>query len=144
MRISKLFFSCERGYHVFYFLITHVVDLHESCQLSDNIYGKDPVHETLNAHLPRLQIILPAASARSRLNPLMTKKRCRSWTKPSTSLDSSGAYNCSAKCKGNHSQISRDEKIDVYRVTSCCMVLSQLEFQVHKGTSVPGCNKTLM
>ena len=32
---------CERGYHVFYFLITHVVDLHESCQLSDNIYGKD-------------------------------------------------------------------------------------------------------
>ena len=24
----------------------------------------------------------------------------------------------------------RDEKIDVYRVTSCCMVLSQLEFQV--------------
>ena len=31
---------CERGYHVFYFLITHVVDLHELCQLSDNIYGK--------------------------------------------------------------------------------------------------------
>ena len=25
----------------------------------------------------------------------------------------------------------RDEKIDVYRVTSCCMVLSQLEFQVN-------------
>ena len=31
---------CERGYHVFYFLITHVVDLHELCQLTDNIYGK--------------------------------------------------------------------------------------------------------
>ena len=30
---------CERGYHVFYFLITHVVDLHELCQLTDNIYG---------------------------------------------------------------------------------------------------------
>ena len=25
---------------MFYFLITHVVDLHELCQLSDNIYGK--------------------------------------------------------------------------------------------------------
>ena len=23
---------------MFYFLITHVVDLHESCQLTDNIY----------------------------------------------------------------------------------------------------------
>ena len=96
------------------------------------------IHKTLDAHMPRWQIILPAASARSRLSPLMTKKKCRSWTKPSTSLDSSGAYNCSAKCKGNHSQISRDEKIDVYRVTSCCMVLSQLEFQVH---TVPICKK---
>merc|ERR1711953_1469982 len=27
----------ERGYHVFYFLITHVVDLHELCQLTDDI-----------------------------------------------------------------------------------------------------------
>ena len=26
---------------MFYFLITHVVDLHESCQLTDNIYGED-------------------------------------------------------------------------------------------------------
>ena len=33
-------------------------------------------------------------------------------------------------CKLNDYQIPRDEKIDVYRVTSCCMVLSQLEFQV--------------
>ena len=125
---------CERGYHVFYFLITHVVDLHESCQLSDNIYGKDSVDKTSNNDLPRWQIILPAASARSRLSPLMTKKKCRSWTKPSTSLDSSGAYNWSSKWKWNNSQLCRDEKIDVYRVTSCCMVLSQLEFQVHGGT----------
>ena len=128
---------------MFYFLITHVVDLHESCQLSDNIYGKDSVHETLDAHLPRLQIILPAASARSRLSPLMTKKKCRSWTKPSTSLDSSGAYNWSVKCKRNNFQICRDEKIDVYRVTSCCMVLSQLEFQVQRGKSCKqSCKRT--
>ena len=38
---------CERGYHVFYFLITHVVDLHELCQLSDNIYGKDSIHKMM-------------------------------------------------------------------------------------------------
>ena len=92
------------------------------------------IHKTLDAHMPRWQIILPAASARSRLTPLMTKKKCRSWTKPSTSLDSHGAYNWSTKYNWNNSQISRDEKIDVYRVTSCCMVLSQLEFQVHRGT----------
>ena len=29
---------CERGYHIFYFLITHCVDLHETCLLSDNIF----------------------------------------------------------------------------------------------------------
>jgi myosin heavy subunit len=29
---------CERGYHIFYFLITHVVDLHEACFFTDNIY----------------------------------------------------------------------------------------------------------
>jgi len=29
---------CERGYHIFYFLITHVVDLHDSCQLTDSIF----------------------------------------------------------------------------------------------------------
>ena len=29
---------CERGYHIFYFLITHVVDLHTTCLLTDNIY----------------------------------------------------------------------------------------------------------
>ena len=36
------------------------------------------------------------------------------------------------ECKFQLQNISqlRDEKIDVYRVTSCCMVLSQLEFQV--------------
>lgn len=28
----------ERSYHIFYFLITHAVDLHEVCLLSDNIY----------------------------------------------------------------------------------------------------------
>ena len=28
----------ERSYHIFYFMITHEVDLHESCLLSDNIY----------------------------------------------------------------------------------------------------------
>ena len=29
---------CERDYHIFYFMITHEVDLHEACKLSDNIY----------------------------------------------------------------------------------------------------------
>ena len=29
---------CERSYHIFYFMITHEVDLHESCLLSDNIF----------------------------------------------------------------------------------------------------------
>ena len=29
---------CERDYHIFYFLITHEVDMHETCLLSDNIY----------------------------------------------------------------------------------------------------------
>jgi len=29
---------CERGYHIFYFLITHVVDLHGPCKLSDDIH----------------------------------------------------------------------------------------------------------
>ena len=28
----------ERCYHIFYFMITHKVDLHESCMLSDDIY----------------------------------------------------------------------------------------------------------
>merc|ERR1711936_638590 len=28
----------ERSYHIFYFMITHVVDLHEVCGLSDNIH----------------------------------------------------------------------------------------------------------
>ena len=28
----------ERSYHIFYFMITHQIDLHESCKLSDNIY----------------------------------------------------------------------------------------------------------
>merc|ERR1712241_1182579 len=28
---------CERSYHIFYFMITHKVDLHESCLLSDDI-----------------------------------------------------------------------------------------------------------
>ena len=28
----------ERSYHIFYFMITHEVDLHESCKLTDNIY----------------------------------------------------------------------------------------------------------
>ena len=28
----------ERSYHIFYFLITHEIDLHEICGLSDNIY----------------------------------------------------------------------------------------------------------
>ena len=28
----------ERSYHIFYFLQTHKVDLHESCQISDDIY----------------------------------------------------------------------------------------------------------
>ena len=27
----------ERGYHIFYFLMTHVVDLHETCHLSDDV-----------------------------------------------------------------------------------------------------------
>ena len=86
--------------------------------------------------LPRPKIILPAASARSRSTPSMMKKKCRSWTKPSTSLDSSGMYIWGPKCKQNNSQIPRDEKIDVYRVTSCCMVLSQLEFQVLKKSAM--------
>ena len=29
---------CERSYHIFYFMITHEVDLHEVAGLSDNIY----------------------------------------------------------------------------------------------------------
>ena len=29
---------CERSYHIFYFMITHKVDLHEACLLSDNIF----------------------------------------------------------------------------------------------------------
>ena len=29
---------CERDYHIFYFLISHEIDLHESTKLSDNIY----------------------------------------------------------------------------------------------------------
>ena len=29
---------CERSYHIFYFMVTHVVDLHEEALLSDNIY----------------------------------------------------------------------------------------------------------
>ena len=28
----------ERCYHIFYFLITHKVDLHEYCKLTDDIY----------------------------------------------------------------------------------------------------------
>ena len=28
----------ERSYHIFYFMITHKVDLHTSCLLSDDIY----------------------------------------------------------------------------------------------------------
>jgi len=28
----------ERSYHIFYFMITHEVDLHEECKLSDNIF----------------------------------------------------------------------------------------------------------
>ena len=28
----------ERSYHIFYFLITHKIDLHTSCLLSDDIY----------------------------------------------------------------------------------------------------------
>merc|ERR1719151_291008 len=86
---------CERGYHVFYFLITHVVDLHESCQLSDNIYdypscclGKVKVESIDDEE--EMQIMDEA-------------------------FDILG--------------FKWDEKIDVYRVTSCCMVLSQLEFQ---------------
>merc|ERR1711981_1376833 len=86
---------CERGYHVFYFLITHVVDLHESCQLTDNIYdypscclGKVKVDSIDDEE--EMQIMDEA-------------------------FDILG--------------FKWDEKIDVYRVTSCCMVLSQLEFQ---------------
>ena len=29
---------CERDYHIFYFLITHEIDMHETCKLTDNIY----------------------------------------------------------------------------------------------------------
>ena len=29
---------CERSYHIFYFMITHTVDLHEEAGLSDNIF----------------------------------------------------------------------------------------------------------
>jgi len=86
---------CERGYHVFYFLITHVVDLHELCQLTDNIYdypscclGKVKVDSIDDVE--EMQIMDEA-------------------------FDILG--------------FKWDEKIDVYRVTSCCMVLSQLEFQ---------------
>ena len=28
----------ERCYHIFYFMLTHKVDLHESCRLSDDVY----------------------------------------------------------------------------------------------------------
>jgi len=30
---------CERSYHIFYFLITHYIDLHEACALGDDIYA---------------------------------------------------------------------------------------------------------
>ena len=29
---------CERSYHIFYFMITHTIDLHEAALLSDNIF----------------------------------------------------------------------------------------------------------
>ena len=54
-------YRCERGYHVFYFLITHVVDLHESCQLSDNIFGgiKTTRWQMFYSHFHRLPFLLP-------------------------------------------------------------------------------------
>ena len=86
---------------------------------------------------PFAQTILPAAWARSRWIPSTMSRRCRSWTKPLTSLGSSGKHKFLTKFGDgpellwNKTKMFRDEKIDVYRVTSCCMVLSQLEFQVN-------------
>ena len=86
---------CERSYHIFYFMITHEIDLHESAGLSDNIYDY----------------------------PLMSmgKVKVESIDDAEEMMIMDEAFDILG--------FSKEEKYDVYKVSSICMHLSRLEFQ---------------
>ena len=86
---------CERGYHIFYFLITHEVDLHEACLLSDNIHD------------------YPSCA--------MGKVKVDSIDDNEEMMIMDEAFDILG--------FTRDEKFDVYKVSSFCMQMSRLEFQ---------------
>eukprot|EP00094_Tigriopus_californicus_P010960 TCALIF_10574-PA protein Name:"Similar to Mhc Myosin heavy chain, muscle (Drosophila melanogaster)" AED:0.06 eAED:0.07 QI:131/0.8/0.63/1/0.8/0.72/11/394/1898 len=87
----------ERSYHIFYFLMTHKVDLHESCGLSDDIYDY----------------------------PLMSmgKVKVESIDDGEEMMIMDEAFDILG--------FTRDEKYNVYKVTSMCMLLSKMEFVGH-------------
>lgn len=87
----------ERSYHIFYFLMTHKVDLHESCGLSDDIYDY----------------------------PLMSmgKVKVESIDDGEEMMIMDEAFDILG--------FTRDEKYNVYKVTSMCMLLSRMEFVGH-------------
>ena len=86
---------CERSYHIFYFMITHEVDLHEIAGLSDNIYDY----------------------------PLMSmgKVKVESIDDAEEMMIMDEAFDILG--------FTKDEKFDVYKVSSICMHLSRMEFQ---------------
>ena len=85
----------ERSYHIFYFLITHAVDLHEACLLSDNIYDY----------------------------PLMSmgKVKVESIDDEEEMIIMDEAFDILG--------FTKDEKYDVYKISTFCMHMSRLEFQ---------------
>ena len=87
----------ERSYHIFYFMITHKVDLHDTCKLTDDIYdyplmsmGKVTVDSIDDVE--EMQIMDEA-------------------------FDILG--------------FTKEEKYNVYKISSMCMILSKLEFVGH-------------
>eukprot|EP00095_Tigriopus_kingsejongensis_P012356 maker-scaffold198_size266703-snap-gene-1.28 protein:Tk12356 transcript:maker-scaffold198_size266703-snap-gene-1.28-mRNA-1 annotation:"myosin heavy muscle isoform x29" len=87
----------ERSYHIFYFLMTHKIDLHQSCRLSDDIYDY----------------------------PLMSmgKVKVESIDDMEEMVIMDEAFDILG--------FTPDEKTNVYKVTSMCMILSRMEFVGH-------------
>ena len=84
----------ERSYHIFYFMITHQVDLHEACKLTDNIYDY----------------------------PLMSMGKVKV-----ESIDDTEEMQIMDEAF-DILGFTHQEKYDVYRISSICMILSTLEF----------------
>merc|ERR1712079_627102 len=88
---------CERSYHIFYFMITHKVDLHESCLLSDDIMDYPCVS---------MGKVLVESIDDTEEMEIMDQ-----------AFDILG--------------FTKEEKYDVYKLSSVCMHLSKMEFTGH-------------